>query len=137
MSRSDRPLLAEFKDALGTLTGELRQMVALRWHLARLELESDTHLLRRTSLVGLAAAMLVQTALPLLAVGLAQAMEGRLGLSFTAWLLIFALALLAAGAGLGRLAWVRFRQAFTGLRQTREELREDLLWLDEWLGPKR
>ena len=41
--------------------------------------------------------------------------------------------LLAAGVG-GYLAWCRFHRNFLGLRETMEELREDMLWLQEHRG---
>jgi hypothetical protein len=34
----------------------------------------------------------------------------------------------------GSLAWRRFRRNFIGLRETLEELREDVLWLKEKSG---
>jgi hypothetical protein len=42
------------------------------------------------------------------------------------------LGLLTAAALVGWLAWRRFRRQFTGLEETLEELREDLVWLQEW-----
>ena len=47
------------------------------------------------------------------------------------WLLIFAGGLLILAVAGGYLAWRRFRRRFIGLRETLEELREDLLWLRE------
>ena len=54
--------------------------------------------------------------------------------STTGWLLILGLLLFAAGALAGYLAWRRFRHTFTGMEQTMEELREDLVWLAEKAG---
>jgi hypothetical protein len=31
------------------------------------------------------------------------------------------------------LAWRSFRRRFTGLRETFEELREDTVWIGEWM----
>ena len=136
MSRPQRPLLADLQQTLGSLSGELGQMVELRCRLARLELESDAREAKWLSAAWLAAGTAILTALPLVAVGMADQLDGRLALSRSGWLLAFAALLLAAGAGLGLGAWRRFRRRFTLLRQTREELREDLLWLEEWRGRK-
>ena len=42
--------------------------------------------------------------------------------------------LLVAAALVAWLAWRRFRRRFVGLEETLEELREDLVWLQEWGG---
>jgi len=42
--------------------------------------------------------------------------------------------LLVAGLVVGWAAWRRFRRQRVMLRETLEELREDLVWLEEWLG---
>jgi hypothetical protein len=50
--------------------------------------------------------------------------------------LIFAGILLSIGAIVAYFAWRRFRRRFIGLQETLEELREDRVWIDEWLGKK-
>ncbi|MGA2033909.1 MAG: hypothetical protein ABSG68_16805 [Thermoguttaceae bacterium] len=50
------------------------------------------------------------------------------------WLLILGLLLLLGAGSLAGLAWLSFRRKFVGLRQSLEELREDAVWLHEWIG---
>jgi hypothetical protein len=126
-----RPLLDGLRAELGALVAELREMVALRWELARLELHSDLRELKRLAIVWIAAAALGLTALPLLIICLAEALDGCGHIARAGWLLIFAGALLAlAGAG-SYGAWRHFRRRFVGLQETLEELQEDLLWIKE------
>jgi hypothetical protein len=129
--RADRPLLADLHAELGSLGGELREMAAARWELARLELQSDLLAARRLAVAWLAAAVMALTALPLVAVALAEAMDGCGHIPRGGWLLIFAGGLLILAMAGGYFAWRRFRRRFIGLQETLEELREDLVWLRE------
>ena len=116
------------------LCDDLRQGVELRWQLARLEVESDLRSAKQL-IIGLSfAAVTGLAALPVLAVCLAQLLDGCLGLGDTAWLAILGFGLLLVGPAIGYAAYRRFRRRFVGLRQTLEELQEDLIWLREWTG---
>jgi hypothetical protein len=128
---TDRPLFADVRTELGALGGELREMAAAHWELARLEIESDLHSLQRLAVAWLVAAVMTLAALPLAASALAEALDGRLGVPRIGWLLILSGSLLLLAALSGSLAWHRFRRSFVGLRETLEELREDVLWLRE------
>jgi hypothetical protein len=75
-------------------------------------------------------------ALSLLAVCAADVLEGRLGIARWGWLLILGLGLLSGGAVAALRAWRRFRASATGMEQSLAELREDLVWLKEWIGEK-
>jgi hypothetical protein len=128
---TERPLLADVREELGALGGELREMVSARWELARLEIKSDLHSTKRLAVAWLVTAVMLLSALPLAAAALADALDGWRNVPRAGWLLIFAAGLLIlAGLG-GYLAWRRFRRNFIGLRETLEELREDILWLKE------
>jgi hypothetical protein len=127
----DRPLLADVRAELGALGAEVREMAAARWELARLEIESDLRSVRRLVIAWLAAAVMSLGALPLAVSALAEALGGWLRIPRIGWLLIFAGVLLLLAAALGSLAWRRFRRNFIGLRETLEELREDVVWLKE------
>ena len=59
---------------------------------------------------------------------LQAALDGCAGIPRYGWLLIFAGGLLILALSGGYLAWRRFWRRFTGLRETMEELREDMLW---------
>jgi uncharacterized membrane protein YqjE len=131
MADPDRPLFADAQDQIARLAADLWQMVDLRWQLARLELEAAFRSVRRLAILWATAAVMASTALPLLVLGVVQLLpeEARV---YGLW--IFALGLLMAAAVVGWLAWRRFRRRFTGLEETLEELREDLVWLQEWAG---
>ena len=127
----ERPLLADFRDELAVLGGELREMAAARWELARLELEADRRTLRGLVLAWLIALLMALTALPVLVVCLAEMLAGWQNVPRSVWLLGFGLGLLAIALLGGCLAWRRFRRRVVGLQETLEELREDLVWLRE------
>ncbi len=132
---ANRSLFSDFRAQLGALGADLREMAALRWQLARLELQSDLRELVLLAIVWLAAVVMILTALPLGAVLLADVLDGIGHIGRAGWLAIFAGGL-AITAILGAyLAWRRFCRRFAGLRETLEELREDLLWLREARGP--
>ncbi|MEE8452880.1 MAG: phage holin family protein [Thermoguttaceae bacterium] len=116
---------------IGSLAGDMREMASLRWELARLELDAAVASIKRLAIAAIAVGLMVLCALPILAVGLAEGLDGRLGVSRLGWLLIFGFTLLSCGIAGGTLAWRYFRRRFTGFEQSLEELREDLVWLEE------
>ena len=128
---TQRPLLADVRTELGALGGELREMAPQRWELARLELQADLLSAKRLALAWLAAAVMVLTALPILVICLAEALDGCGDITRGGWLLTFGGGLLILAVAGGYLAWRRFRRRFVGLQETLEELREDLVWLQE------
>lgn len=136
MAGTERPLVAELKAQIGSLGADLWEMVALRWELAGLELRAAAKQLKRLSITLLLLAVMVVSALPILAVAAAWALGKRelQGIAFVGWLLIFGLGLLIGGAAGGLLAWRRFRRRFVGMEQTLEELHEDAVWLRQWVA---
>jgi hypothetical protein len=128
-----RPLLAQFRDELGMFGAELRESVALRWQLAALEIKADLRSTGRLAIALASAAVLGLSILPVLLGAAAIELDGCWNLSTAGWLLAFAAALLLLALMIGWLAWRRFRRRFIGLQQTLEELREDEVWLREWL----
>jgi uncharacterized membrane protein YqjE len=128
---ANRPLLADIRRELDALVAGLREMAAARWELARLELKADIRAVKRLAVVCLVAAVMALTALPLLAVCLADLLDGCGNIVRAGWLLIFGAGLLLAAAAVVPFAVGRFRRRFLGLQETLEELREDLLWLRE------
>ena len=118
------------------LRDELRTLVNLRWELARLEIAEARQAARRFVYAAIPCAMMAAAVVPLVAVAAAERLAGVARLGKLGWLVVFAAALAALATGLGWWAWRRFRRDFNGLAQTREELREDLAWLREWLGSR-
>lgn len=132
MANSQRPLFSGLQAELGSLVSEAREMVVLRWQLAKLELAADARSTARLAIILALAVLMVLVALPILVVSLGSLLHGTCGISQSGWLCIFGVALLAtAGLG-GFLSWRRFRRNLVGLEETIEELREDMLWLREW-----
>jgi uncharacterized membrane protein YqjE len=134
MDENERPLLADLHDDLKSLAAEVREMAASRWELARLELVAQGKMLTRLVCIGFAAALMTLVALPLLAWCLADALDGWLGVARSGWLLGMAVGLLGFALLSGIFAVRRFRRRATGLQETLEELREDIVWLREWFG---
>jgi uncharacterized membrane protein YqjE len=131
MSSPDRSLLADLMAELSGLTADLGEMLQLRWELARLEIQADLGHLKRLAFIWGVAAVMALTSLPLFATCIADALDGRLGIARWGWLLIFGLALLCTAVICMYFGRLWFRRRFTGLKQTLEELREDLEWVKE------
>ena len=134
MSESEKTLFGDIKEEARSLGGELAELATLRWQLAQAELRSDLTAARRLAVWLAIVAVMALTSLPLLAVCLAELLGGWLGISRAGWLLIFALGLLAAAVPIGIFAWRGFRRRFTGMQESLDELREDIVWLKEWAG---
>lgn len=134
MTTPERPLLAEVKDEIGSLAADLAEMAVLRWKLAKTEFGTDLRAISRLAVALLLVAVMVFSAVPILLVAASGLLSGWLGIPQIAWLLIFGLGLFAGGAATGWLAWCRFRRRFAGMEETLEELREDVVWLREWVG---
>jgi uncharacterized membrane protein YqjE len=129
-----QPLLADVREQLGSLGAELREMASARLELARLEVASDLLSAKRLAVAWTVALVMAVTSLPLVAVWVAEVLGEMTRIPRGGWLLGFAACLfLASGIG-GYLAWRRFHRNFLGLRETLEELREDVLWLKEKSG---
>jgi len=126
-----RGFFGGFHVSKAPLGNELREAVAARRELARLELQADLRAVRRLVVACSIAAVFGLTALPLAAVGAAEALGGYGTISRIGWLFVFAGGFLILAVGVGGLAWRRFRRKFLGLRETFEELQEDLTWLRE------
>lgn len=131
MSEKKHSLLGGIQERLGEFSGDLGEMLSLRAQLARLELETDLHAAQRLAIVLAICGVLALTAVPLLVTALAICLEGRYGIAVHGWLAIFGVAFLVIAAATGLLCWRHFRRNLVALRQTREELREDLEWLRE------
>lgn len=116
------------------LREELRALLTLRWELARIEILESRQAARRLAYAVAPCVALAAAVVPLVAVAAAERLAGVARLSKIGWLLTIAAVLGVLGAGVGWLAWRRFRREFSGLKQTREELREDLAWLSDFLG---
>lgn len=137
MTDPDSPLLEDAKRQIASLTADVRRMLDLRWRLARLEITEAVGSVKRLAVVLALVVVAVLVALPVLVVYAAELLGRHSNLSFSGWLLIFGVGLLTVSLAGGWLAWLRFRREFTGLEETLEELREDLVWLDEWRGEER
>jgi len=136
VTEPERPVLDQLKEEVAGLGAELRQMAALRWQLARLELDADLRQLRRLAISLAAAAGLAMGAFALVSVAAAELLQAWLGGSRAVWLAALAAGLCVGAGFTGWAAWQTFRRRFLGLRETLEELREDAVWIGEWSQKK-
>ncbi len=132
MKHNNRPLLSALQAELGSLLTDVREMASLRWRLARLELDADAYAAKRLAAVLGTAALGGLVSLPVLVVALGCLLDGVWGISQGGWLGIIGLVLLLASTAAALLAWRKFRRNLIAFEETREELREDLIWLREW-----
>ena len=131
MPDPDRPLLGDMSQDMAQLRAELGEMLGLRWQLARLELDAALGAVKRLAVLLAVAAVMLITALPLVAVAAAEILFDFHKIPKTVSLPGFAL-LLAVSAGLiGWTAWRRFRGGYAGFEETLEELHEDVAWIRE------
>lgn len=136
MADRNAPLLGDAKRELARLTDDVKQMAGLRWQLASLELRAAVGQIKRLAIVGGIAAVIGLASLPVLVVYAAEMLDG-LWLSRPGWLLALGLGLLVLALLTAWLAVRHFRGQFVGLEETLEELREDLVWLEEWVTESR
>lgn len=134
MVEPNSPLLGGVVDEIGSLGADLKQMLGLRWELAKLELQAALGQIKRLAVRLVMVGVMSLTGLPVLTVAAARLLDGWLGMPFSGWLLIVGLGLSIGGVTGGYLSWRSFRRRFVGIQQSIEELREDLVWLKEWSG---
>ena len=116
---------------------ELTEMISLRRQLAEAEIRSDVALARRVVIVGGIGLVVVLCGLPVLLVSLALQFENWIGADSPFWSIFFGIGLVAAGALTIWTVWRRFRHEFLGLRESMAELKEDLIWLREWVEDQK
>ncbi len=110
---------------------ELRKMFELRRQLAEAEIQSDLAATKRFAIVGGIGWAAGLTGLPLLLSIVTARVEEALQLSFPWISVTVALTLLGIGMIVSWTAWRRFRFEFLGLRDSLQEIQEDLIWLGE------
>lgn len=137
MDDDREPLFAGIKDETSRLRSDFAELLRVRWRLGRLEVQTAAHSAKRLAVGAIVALLLVLVSLPVLVVALAKALDGVLHVAFAGWLAIFGFGMLCFAAGLAWFRYRRFRAEFVGLEQSIEELREDVLWLEERLAGRR
>lgn len=123
-------------DELGRTWADLAETLELRHRLAEAEIRSDLAAGKRLGTFGGVGVVFSLAGLPLVLSALAWEASILTNLSFACWLLILGGPLLALGLVIVYSAWRTFRRDFLALSATRQELREDLLWLREMLGTR-
>ena len=129
----DGSIFAPLRERLDLLGKHARESIALRWELARLELDCDLRTVRRFVVVLVLCLLGILTALPLLVFSLVFLLDGVGGIGMSGWSAIVGGSLFVSCLLVAWLAWRRCRAKFVGLEETLEELREDAEWLGEWL----
>ena len=116
---------------------ELTEMISLRRQLAEAEIRSDVALARWVVVVGGIGLVVVLCGLPVLLVSLALQFENWIGADSHFWSIFLGIVLVVAGALTMWTVWQRFRHEFLGLRESLGELKEDLVWLREWVEDQK
>jgi len=135
MADREPRLLDDAKRELGQLKDDLNEMVRLRSQLAVLEFQAAAAQVKRLAIVLTVAGVVALSSLPVLLVFLAEMLDG-VWMSRVGWLLTLGAGLLSAASLGGWAAVRRFRRQFVGMEETLEELREDLVWFEEWTGKR-
>lgn len=110
---------------------DLAEMLQLRQELAETEIKSDLAASKRLVIAGGIGGVAVVTALPLLLAVVSTRIDNYFQFSFPWTACCLSLLLLIVGGLIGWSAWRRFRCEFLGLRESIQELQEDLVWLRE------
>lgn len=137
MDDEREPLLAGIKDETSRLKSDFAELLRVRWQLGKLELQTAANSAKRLATGVVVAALAALVALPVLVVALARVLAGALGIAFAGWLAIFGFGMLLFAAALAWFRYRHFRAEFVGLEQSLEELREDVVWLEERLAGRR
>jgi uncharacterized membrane protein YqjE len=129
--------VADLADDLRRSWSDLGEMLALRRELAELELRSDLNRARRFGIFGGVALSLAIAGVAVVAAAVANHFDALFAHAFP-WITVATGAVLLVGGSLAAaVAWYRFRSRLLLFEQSRAELAEDLLWLEEWLGGER
>jgi len=113
---------------------EAARMLALRRALAESELRNDLAAARVFAIVAGACLVLAVAGVAVLAVAAATYVDRLYGFDVPWVTIVTGAVLLLGGLLVGLLSWIRFRRNLLLFEQSRAELKEDLLWLEEWLG---
>jgi len=136
MDEPERPPVDGLKDGIARLGADLQAMARLRWQLARLEWDAAVGQFRRLAIVLVLAGVAILASVSVFVVAAAELLAGWLGGPRAGWLGLCGTALLVVGIAAAWLARRQFRRHFTGMQETLEELREDAVWIEEWLKKK-
>jgi len=132
----DSPLTALGDDAR-RLASDAADMLQARRQLAEMEIRADVASSKRLAIAGGTGLVLALTGLPVLTVLLAAGLNAVVPLSgedgLNWWLLVLGAVFVLAGTVVMVWAWRRFRSDFTGLKESLAELKEDVVWLREWV----
>jgi uncharacterized membrane protein YqjE len=124
--------LSDLQARVAALGDDARAMLEARLELARLELNASARQITRLAVLLGAFSAVAIAGLSALAVLAAHGLQTLSGWTRPEALLTVGLGLLLLGLGGAGLAVVSFRRRFTGFEASLAELREDLVWLEEW-----
>jgi len=112
---------------------DMLEMVKLRRQLAEAEIRSDITSTRRLVLFGGIGLLVILIGMPVLIVAISLQLEKTWELEPYMCSIPLGAVLVFGGLFGVWYAWRRFRQEFLGLRQSLDELKEDLALLREWV----
>jgi uncharacterized membrane protein YqjE len=135
MSDSTRtPLFSPLRDELKGLSAELLEAISLRRQLATIELQNDLRASAWLLATIVAAVLVLLVGFSILAVSVSLWLDAVYPIEPVSWTGVFGAGFVLFALMTLLFGWKRFQSRFTALEQTREELREDVVWLNEWLG---
>ena len=133
-NRLDEPLFSPLKRQMAGISAEAKAMLAARAELLGLELSAARSSVVRLVVAVLLGCLILLVALPMATVAFSQQLARWFSLDPLAVLWVFTLMMFVGGTGLIYGSWRRFRREFHGVEDSIAELREDLMWMQEWLG---
>jgi uncharacterized membrane protein YqjE len=134
MTDSGDNLFSGIAAAGSRLRYDVGEMLTARAALAKTELTESARQTARCGITLTVALVLLLSAVPVAVTTLALAGATYFEQSPLVWLAASAVLLAVVSALIAWWTIRSFRRDFTGLRDTLAELREDLVWLQEWSG---
>ena len=135
MSDSTRtPLFSPLCDELKGLGSELLEAISLRRQLVTIELQNDLRASAWLLATIVISGLVLLVGLSILAVSISLWLDTIYPISPVSWTGVFGAGLVLFALIAILFGWKRFKTRFTALEQTRQELSEDIVWLNEWLG---
>lgn len=134
--RTEKSLFSPLVRQVEGFSNEVQAMLRARAELLGLELQAARSTATRVIVYVLVGLLGLLFSVPVLVVALSQQVARWFDLDALMILWVANGILLVVSVGLILLAWRRYRRNFHGLEDSIAELREDMLWMQEWVGKK-
>lgn len=134
--RTEDSLFSPLVRQVEGFSNEVQAMFRARAELLGLELQAARSTATRVIVSVLLGLFGLVVTIPIVVVALAWQIARWFDLDLLVVLWVATGMLLVVSVGLILLAWRRYRRDFHGLEDSIAELREDMLWMQEWVGKK-